>query len=50
MVCYDADQTIIGGTSEYPSLVAAGKAVRIDADVVTSGVPASCIAYPNYGD
>ena len=50
VVCYDADQAIIGGTSEYPDLVAAGKTVRIDADVVTSGTPASCTAYPNYGD
>lgn len=48
VVCYDSAKKIIGGSSEYPSLVAAGKTIRLDVDVTTTGTPANCMAYPNY--
>ena len=48
IVCYDAAGKIVGGSSEYPDLVAAGKTVRIDSDVTVSGIPASCKAFPSY--
>lgn len=48
IVCYDAAGKIVGGSSEYPELVAAGKTVRIDSDVTVSGTPASCKAFPSY--
>jgi len=51
IVCYDAAETIIGGGSDYPGLAAAGKSIRIEPGLVkTSGQPASCKAFPNYGD
>lgn len=50
VVCYDANDNIIGGASEYPSLVAPGKTIRLDVSVTTSGEPANCKAFPNYGD
>jgi hypothetical protein len=49
VVCYDSGGTIIGGTSLFPELVAAGKTVRIDPRVVVSGEPTTCKAFPNYG-
>lgn len=49
MVCRDAGGTVIGGTSEYPNLIAAGKTVLVESDVATSGEPDTCTAYPNYG-
>jgi hypothetical protein len=49
VACYDAAQTIIGGGFDYPSLVAAGQAIRIDAKVTTSGNPQHCRAFPSYG-
>jgi hypothetical protein len=49
VVCRDASGTINGGASDYPSLVAAGQTIRLGVDVETSGVPATCKAYPNYG-
>jgi hypothetical protein len=48
VVCRDAGGTIVGGASDYPSLVAAGQTIRLDVDVTTSGVPDACTAYPNY--
>lgn len=48
IVCYDAAGKIVGGSSEYPDLVAAGKTVRIDSDVTVSDIPASCKAFPSY--
>jgi hypothetical protein len=49
VVCYDASGAIIGGGTEYPALVGAGKTIRIEAAVKTSGEPAHCKAFPNYG-
>ncbi|CAJ1506368.1 serine/threonine-protein kinase [[Mycobacterium] kokjensenii] len=50
VVCYDATGSIIGGGSEYPKLVAAGKSIRIEPNrIVTSGEPTSCKALLNYG-
>ena len=49
MVCYDAAGTIIGGGYDYPNLAAAGKSIRIDADVITGVAPSSCRAFLNYG-
>ena len=49
IVCRDADARIIGGTSEYPSLIAAGQTVLVESDIATSGEAVSCTAYPNYG-
>jgi hypothetical protein len=48
IVCYDKAGSIIGGSSEYPSLAAPGATIRIDSDVTTSGMPADCTAFPNY--
>lgn len=48
VVCYDAAGKIVGGASEYPDLVAAGKTIRIDSDVTVSGTPSSCKAFPSY--
>lgn len=49
VVCYDASAAIIGGTSTYPSLVPAGKTIRIEADPTVSDDPASCKAFLGYG-
>ena len=49
VVCYDAAGTIIGGASEYPSLVAAAKPIRIDAKLTVSSKPTVCKAFPNHG-
>lgn len=49
IVCRDAGGAVIGGTSEYPNLIAAGKTVLVESDIATSGAPATCTAYPNYG-
>lgn len=49
VVCYGVDGSIIGGTSEYPNLIAAGQSVLLESDVLTSGEPENCVAYPNYG-
>jgi len=48
VACYDAAGKIIGGGYDYPNLVAAGKSIRIDADVITGVAPSSCRAFPNY--
>ena len=48
IVCYDKVGKIVGGSSEFPDLVAAGKTIRIDSDVTVSGTPASCEAFPSY--
>lgn len=48
VVCYDASQKIIGGTSTYPELAPAGKTIRIDADPTVSAKPATCKAFVNY--
>ncbi|WP_067856959.1 hypothetical protein [Nocardia shimofusensis] len=49
VACYDTAGAIIGGGYDYPDLAPAGKAIRIDASVKTSGDPARCTAFPNYG-
>lgn len=49
VVCYDANGSIIGGSSEYPNLIATGQSILLESDVLTSGEPANCVAYPNYG-
>lgn len=49
IACYNAANNIIGGTSDYPELASAGKTIRIDADVMVSGKPATCKAFVNYG-
>lgn len=48
IVCYTASDKINGGGSEYPTLIAPGKTIRLSADVTTSDKPASCTAFPNY--
>ncbi len=48
IVCYNAADKIIGGTSTYPNVVPAGKTVRIDAEPTVSAKPASCRAFVNY--
>ena len=48
IACFDANGVIIGGTSEYPALLEAGKTIRVDASVIASGVPASCTAFPGF--
>lgn len=48
IVCYSASGKINGGTSDYPSLIAPSKTVRLSVDVTTSGKPANCTASPNY--
>lgn len=48
IVCYSASGKINGGGSDYPSLIAPGKTVRLSVDVTTSGKPADCTALPNY--
>ncbi len=49
VVCYDATGKIIGGGVDYPNLAAAGKSMRIDANVTTGVAPSSCRAFPSYG-
>ena len=48
VVCYVKAGSIIGGSSEYPSLAAPGSTIRIDSEVTTSEMPANCKAFPNY--
>lgn len=48
IVCYDQDEKINGGASDYPSLIAAGQTVLVEADVTTSGVPERCVAHTSY--
>lgn len=48
IVCYSASGKINGGGSDYPSLIAPGKTIRLSVDVTTSGKPANCTAFPNY--
>ena len=48
IACYNKAGSINGGSSEYPSLAPAGATIRIDSDVTTSGMPATCKAFPNY--
>lgn len=50
IACYDTAGAVVGGTSAYPDPVAAGRTVRIEGDMNASGSPASCTAFPNYGD
>lgn len=50
IVCEDASGAIVGGSSDYPDLIPAGGEILLDADVTTTGMPAKCTAYPNYGD
>lgn len=45
IACMDASNRIIGGGSDYPDLIAPGSKVRVEARVVTSGTPASCIVH-----
>lgn len=49
VVCVDRSGEIIGGGSEYPSLIAAEKSIRMESKVMVSEKPAGCTAYPNYG-
>lgn len=48
IVCRDADDTIIGGTSEYPSAIPAGGTSKVEANVTVSEEPETCSLYPNY--
>ncbi len=48
VVCYNAAEEIIGGTSAYPALAPAGKTIRIDADPTVAAMPESCKAFVNY--
>lgn len=48
IVCYDQDEKIIGGASDYPSLISAGQTILVEADVMTSGEPAGCAAHTSY--
>lgn len=49
VICRNDAGKVIGGASEYPDLIAAGSKVLVEADVTTSGKPATCTAYPNHG-
>lgn len=49
IVCRDADGVIVGGDSSYPNLIAAGKSVLVESDVLTTGEPTTCVAYPSHG-
>lgn len=48
VVCRNADDTIIGGTSEYPSGIPAGGTSKVEADVTVGEKPETCTLYPNY--
>jgi hypothetical protein len=48
VVCYDAANKVIGGTSTYPELAPTGKTIRIEADPTVSAKPDSCKAFVNY--
>jgi hypothetical protein len=48
VVCYDPAGAIIGGGSDFPGLPGAGKTIRIDPKVTTTGKPAHCKAFPSY--
>lgn len=49
VVCYNKGGDINGGQSAYPNLSPAGKTIRIDSSVTTSGTPKACKAFLNYG-
>lgn len=49
VVCLDESGAIIGGGSEFPNLMPAGKSIVVEAMVLVSAEPATCAAYPNYG-
>jgi hypothetical protein len=48
VVCYDAAQKIVGGTTTYPELAPVAKTIRIDADPTLSEKPATCKGFVNY--
>ena len=49
VVCLNKAGEIIGGTSEYPDVIPAKGRIRVDADVITTAVPATCEVYPGPG-
>lgn len=49
IVCRDADGVIVGGDSAYPNRIAAGKSVLVESDILTTGKPTTCVAYPSHG-
>lgn len=49
VVCLDASGAIIGGGSEFPNLMPAGKSIVVESMVLVSAEPATCVAHPNYG-
>lgn len=49
VVCLNQAGEIIGGTSEYPDVIPAKGRIRVDATVITTGVPATCDVYPGPG-
>ncbi len=49
VVCMNKAGDIIGGTAEYPEVIPAKGRIRVDASVITTGVPATCEVYPGPG-
>ena len=47
VICTNAAKTIIGGGSDYPDLIPPSGKIRVDTDVITSGKPTACTAYPS---
>jgi hypothetical protein len=50
VVCTDEAGDIIGGKSEYPELIAAGKDALVESSPIVSGKSAECTASLNYGE
>jgi len=46
VICVNGANTIIGGGSQFPTLIPASGKIRADTDVATSGKPGACTAYP----
>lgn len=47
VACYDATDTIVGGTQDYPDVVGAGRDYLLEADLLVTGVPVRCDATLN---
>jgi len=49
VLCRDKAGKIVGGSSVYPSFIAAkGKIVETVGDLIVTGTPKTCTAYPSY--
>lgn len=45
VICYDAAKKVIGGTSAYPDLIPPSGKIVVETTPITTGKPASCVAY-----